>query len=313
MEPLPRLERVISTDQVEKSMPTTSVVRIDFVKSPKNPHRPWVAGSGKNQGSGSGFAIEFLLKGGEKKLGILTNAHVAFDATVLRLRKLGTPGTFPAQVFALAVDIDLALLVVEDPKFWEPTEGFPAVQALSVTPVLPALYSDVLCIGYPTGGMAVCVTKGVVSRLTTIHYAIDENSFAPSLLAIQIDAAINPGNSGGPVVDSKYNLIGVATQKIVDSGPASSNKKAHTVDNIGFIIPTTTISIFLKDIEEHGEFRGVPYADIRMRPMQNPALKAWHGLSPTDQIGILVGPVGAWSNGYGLEEGDVLLEVQPKP
>ena len=85
----------------------------------------------------------------------------------------------------MAIDIDLALVAVNDDAFWASESGT-ATSPLKVQPVLPALYSDVLCIGYPTGGMAVCVTKGVVSRLTTTHYAIDENAAAPALLAIQI-------------------------------------------------------------------------------------------------------------------------------
>ena len=298
-----KLERVVSTDEM-KTMPTASVVRIDFVKSPKNPLKPWVTGSGKTQGSGSGFAVQFSQRGSELKRGILTNAHVVFEATVLRLRKTGAPGTFPARVISLAVDIDLALLVVDDDKFWETVGENGKITPLTVRAALPPLYSDVLCIGYPTGGMAVCVTKGVVSRLTTTHYAIDENAAAPSLLAIQIDAAINPGNSGGPVVDTDFNLIGVAAQKVGDKP-----EKKVSLDNIGFIIPTTTVNNFLLDIAEHGEYRGVAYADIRIRPLQNPSLKIWHGVEPTDQTGVLVGPVASWSASTGLKEGDVLLEI----
>lgn len=64
-------------------------------------------------------------------------------------------------------------------------------------------------------------------RLTTTHYAIDENAAAPALLAIQIDAAINPGNSGGPVVDENFNLIGVAAQKVTSLTPHSAERHLY--------------------------------------------------------------------------------------
>lgn len=92
--------------------------------------------------------------------------------------------------------------------------------------------------------------------------------------------------------------------KVGESGP---KEKKTSLDNIGFIIPTTTVANFLRDVQEHGHYRGVAHADIRMRPLLNPSLKAWHGVEPSDQTGVLLGSVAAWSAGYGLKEGDALL------
>ena len=64
------------------------------------------------------------------------------------------------------------------------------------------------------------------------------HSGADSHLAIQTDAAINPGNSGGPVIqDGK--VVGVAFQGLTNA------------DNIGYMIPTTVIAHFLKDVEDN--------------------------------------------------------------
>ena len=53
--------------------------------------------------------------------------------------------------------------------------------------------------------------------------------------------------------------------------------------------------------------KGTPHTDIIFRSLQNPALKRWFGVSPTDRTGLLVSSVGACS--YGLKANDVLLEV----
>ena len=61
---------------------------------------------------------------------------------------------------------------------------------LTLSSGLPRLDENVTCVGFPTGGTQISVTRGVVSRID-----VDGDS----VLRIQIDAAINPGNSGGPV------------------------------------------------------------------------------------------------------------------
>ena len=61
---------------------------------------------------------------------------------------------------------------------------------LTLSSGLPRLDENVTCVGFPTGGTQISVTRGVVSRIDVDGH---------SVLRIQIDAAINPGNSGGPV------------------------------------------------------------------------------------------------------------------
>ena len=48
---------------------------------------------------------------------------------------------------------------------------------------------------------------------------------------IQTDAAISPGSSGGGLFDSKGNLIGILTAKIVDKA----------AEGIGFAIPADLV------------------------------------------------------------------------
>jgi hypothetical protein len=90
---------------------------------------------------------------------------------------------------------------------------------------LPKLDENVTCVGFPTGGTQISVTRGVVSRIDVdSHY----------VLRIQIDAAINPGNSGGPVFDEHQKVVGVASAHLRGAG------------NIGYIIPSKIVAMFYR-------------------------------------------------------------------
>lgn len=135
------------------------------------------------------------------------------------MRRHGGQINFKAKVLHINHVCDLAMVTVPDDAFWE---GLPV---LEVAAEVPSLDERVMVLGYPMGGETISVTRGIVSRITTLIY--DENKAfqrrLPELLAVQIDAAINSGNSGGPVLRENGQLVGVAF-----SGYAGS------ADNIGY-------------------------------------------------------------------------------
>ncbi len=200
-----------------------SVVRIRSVKQDYNYVTPWKKNP-MSQGIGSGFIIE-----GDR---IMTNAHNVANTRYVELQKQGLAMRYPARVAFIAHDCDLAILEVETPGFFEDTE------ALSLGGI-PAINSTVRTYGFPVGGTQVSVTEGVVSRVEVDNYS---HSGADSHLVIQTDAAINPGNSGGPVTQNGL-VVGVAFQGL------------RSADNIGYMIPTTVMEHFLKDIED-GQYDG---------------------------------------------------------
>jgi S1-C subfamily serine protease len=64
----------------------------------------------------------------------------------------------------------------------------------------------VMAVGEPRG-LAWTATFGRVSAFRTGG----EFDLAPTLTAVQFDAAINPGNSGGPLVSRAGTVIGIVT------------------------------------------------------------------------------------------------------
>ena len=68
--------------------------------------------------------------------------------------------------------------------------------------------ATVFAIGNPGDAMSFSVTRGVVSAVGPFPEA------GPGTW-IQTDAAINPGNSGGPLLNSRGEVIGINTQKLI--------------------------------------------------------------------------------------------------
>ncbi len=139
---------------------------------------------------------------------------------------------------------------MEDESFFDKRPALPR------TETLPTVKETVLAYGYPQGGSSISVTKGIVSRIEFAPYG--ENT---SGLRVQVDAAINPGNSGGPaLIDGK--VVGLVFSRL------------NTADNIGYIIPSEEIDLFLADVKD-GHYDGKPAMYDRLQTLENDALRAF--------------------------------------
>ncbi|KAJ6873523.1 hypothetical protein NC651_032409 [Populus alba x Populus x berolinensis] len=227
--------------------------------------------------TGSAFMI------GNGKL--LTNAHCVEYYTQVKVKRRGDDTKYVAKVLARGVDCDIALLSVESEEFWEGAEPLKFGH-------LPRLQDAVTVVGYPLGGDTISVTKGVVSRIEVTSYAHGSSD----LLGIQIDAAINPGNSGGPAFNDQGECIGVAFQVY----------RSEEVENIGYVIPTTVVSHFLKDYERNEKYTGFPSLGVMLQKLENPALRAC--LKVQSNEGVLVRRVEPTADANRvLKEGDVIV------
>jgi S1-C subfamily serine protease len=141
--------------------------------------------------SGTGFLITdtgviatnaHLVRGGESLLAILPGG-VQLDAKVVHVDD----------------DLDIALLKIEGSQF-------PHLTLADVSTVQQG--DTVFAIGNPGDAMLYSVTNGIVSALGKFPSA------GPGTW-IQTNAPINPGNSGGPLVNSRGEVIGITTLKLV--------------------------------------------------------------------------------------------------
>src|SRR5438445_4701381 len=133
---------------------------------------------------------------------IVTNAHLARGEESL-LALLSTGQQLEAKVVYVDADLDIALAKVELPSG---KVEFPHLALTGATGVHQG--ESVLAIGNPGDAMLFSVTKGIVSAVGTFPNA------GPGTW-IQTDTPINPGNSGGPLLNSRGEVIGINTQKLI--------------------------------------------------------------------------------------------------
>lgn len=229
-----------------------SVVKIYCEEYPYSYEAPWQLASPSSV-TGSGVIIA-----GNR---ILTSAHVVSDAKFIQVKRAGGKEKFEAEVEIVAHECDLAVLRVKDAGF------FQGARPLAIGPLV-ALRDRVTVYGFPEGGEELSTTEGIVSRVEVRSY-VHSRAW---LLCGQIDAAINPGSSGGPVIRDG-RIVGIAFQ-------------AGSGQNISYMVPSAVLEHFLRDIGD-GKYDGIPSLEITWEDLENPSLRAKHGLKP-GQSGVLV-------------------------
>lgn len=224
--------------------------------------------------SGSGFLIS-------EDGYILTNHHVIETAAEkgLTVRVMLRSGEeYAADIVGSDAAGDVALLKTA-------AEGLPFVRlgSFEETQVGDAVYA----VGNPLGELTYTMTAGIVSareRSVPISSGVSVDMF-------QIDAAINSGNSGGPVVNSRGQVVGIASAKYASYG----------VEGLGFAIPIDDALRAVDDLSVYGYVRGRAVLGVTV------ANAAYYGKGS----GALVDSVspGSCSERAGLRKGDVIVEA----
>jgi S1-C subfamily serine protease len=265
--------------QAESPALENSVVKIFSTMRYPDPFKPW-SKQAPSEATASGVVIE-----GKR---ILTNAHAVLYASQVQIQANAAGDKLSASVLAIAPGIDLAVLQLDDPGFFD---THPPVARASK---LPQIKDPVLAYGFPTGGSSLSITKGIVSRIEFASY-----NYPVSGLRIQIDAAINPGNSGGPAIAGD-KMIGLAFSRLGGDS-----------QNIGYIIPNEEVDLFLKDIAG-GHYVGKPSMHDDLQTLENPALREYLKLDKSVE-GMVVHRPDKSDPSYPLKEWDVLTRIGDTP
>jgi S1-C subfamily serine protease len=255
-----------------------AVVKVFSIVRQPDPYKPWTKQS-PGEVTGSGVVIE-----GKR---ILSNAHVVLYASQVQVQANQSGDKVLATVEAIAPGIDLAVLKLDDESF------FNTHLPLARSKALPEIKDTVMAYGYPEGGTSLSITKGIVSRIDFTDY-----NQSVSGLRIQIDAAINPGNSGGPAVAGD-KMIGLAFSRL------------DNAQNIGYIIPSEEIDLFLQDIAD-GHYDGKPAMFDQLQTLENPALRDFLKLDKSVK-GMVVDMPASADPAYPLKEWDVITKIGDTP
>jgi S1-C subfamily serine protease len=268
---------VVATNAAAGSI-EKSVVKVFATVRYPDPYKPWIKESPEDY-TGSGVVIE-----GKR---LLTNAHVVNYASEVQIQGNQAGDKVSATVEFIAPGIDLAVLKLDDEKF------FDTHPPLERAKTLPGIKDAVMAYGYPEGGNNLSITKGIVSRVEFAPY-----NFPVFGLRIQVDAAINPGNSGGPAVVGD-KMIGLTFSRL------------NNAENIGYIIPSEEIDLFLMDIA-HGHYDGKPMMYDTLQTLENPALRSFLKLDPAVH-GMVVHKPYKNDAAYPLKEWDVITKIGDRP
>lgn len=244
-----------------------SVVRLTVKIEARSPMRPWKLDP-VEEGGGSGVVIA--------PGRILTNAHVVHEATEILVDTDQTSLAIPAEVVAVDLYRDLAIVEVDDADF---IAKHPEVALFDG---LPRDGARVTVMGYPMGGEALSTTSGVVSRSEWSEIGLAQGNG----MRVQVDAAINFGNSGGPAfVDGR--IAGLVFMKLDNS----------ITDNIAYLLATEEIRRFLAEAEA-GKIDGNSQISVETQTLENPALRAKLGIdSSVSGVAVIsaeTGPLKPW-------------------
>ncbi len=273
--PAAPLETPSDTDRV-----ASSVVKIFTTAGYPDLYRPW-SKQPPAELTGTGVVIE-----GNR---ILTCAHVVAYASQVQIQADQSADKIFATVVAIAPDIDLAVLKLDDNSFFDTHHPLPRAETMS------KIADPVRVYGFPLGGDSLSITRGIISRIEFASY-----NYPAEGLRIQIDAAVNPGNSGGPaVVDDK--MIGIAFSRLT----------SDEAQNIGYIIPCDEIDLFLKEIAS-GSYTGKPIMMDELQTLENSALRSSLKLDKSI-TGIVVRQPFNPDPAYPLKKWDVITKIGGVP
>ena len=248
---------------------------------------------GSQESSSDGSGVVYTADGY-----IITNYHVIENvvksnsqSSIVEVYLNSEPDTpIDAKIIGYNMSADLAVLKIEK-------TGLLPIDIGDSNGVKVGQYA--IAIGCP-GGLEFMgsVSYGIISGL---NRTITIDAIGDMEL-IQTDAAINPGNSGGALLNSKGQLIGINSSKLVDT----------SYEGMGFAIPVNTVVEVVKEIMDNKD-KPSPYIGIEIYTYPSSYLEKYnlpHGAAvksvvqggPAASAGIRAGDIITQFNSVDIEE-----------
>lgn len=215
---------------------------------------------------------------------ILTNAHVVFNATDIRVVFSESQKEFAAHIVGMDRLTDTALLRIEADTALTPLPLGDS-EALRVGEM-------VVAVGNPLG-LNHTVTSGLVSAKERIVPGPETRM----LDFLQTDSAINPGSSGGPLLNLRGEVVGINTAIIADA------------QSIGFAVPINVVKEVMPLLIVNRTERG--WFGVTARPLE-PGEAEQRGYPKPH--GIVVEDVerGSPADVSGVEKGDLIVRLDDR-
>lgn len=223
-------------------------------------------------GAGSGVIYQLDKEKGDAY--IITNYHVIYYdgiASKINLYLYGMQSksyAIPATFVGGSLTNDIAVLKVTGSEVLKKSN---AIAATFGDSELVRVFDEAIVVGNPEGyGMS--VTKGIISVESESLDLVGADGSLITLRVIRTDAAVNQGNSGGGLYNSKGELVGLVSAKML----------GETIDNLGFAIPSNLVKNLVDNIIDN--CNGDDKTQIQ-RPLLGVTIVA-------SSLGVVIGPDG---------------------
>jgi hypothetical protein len=250
-----------------------SIVSIRVTAQSFDPITPWVKLAEQNV-SGSGLVVE-----GRR---LLTTADLVKNANLIEVRKSGRYPDYQARAVLVDYELNLALLEVGVPSFWDDLKVLPLAQRVG-----PA--STFTINRWRPNGRFEQGTGELVD------YGVGSSRF---------------GTAEFPVMRGTTSMSGLGWAEVMTSGGIVTGLLTSHDNQQIEATPASLLTLFIR------ASRQFPYAGFAQRgfawqQLNHPALRASYGL-PENSPGVLIRRVHAGGTGAGqLRPGDILTRVGP--